>query len=40
MSELVKVRRLTDEEDLRLQGLVRRAEGNSKTSAARYCGRW
>lgn len=36
MSELVKVRRLTDEEGQRLQRLVRRGEGKGKASVVRY----
>ena len=36
MSELVKVRRLTDEEGRRLQRLVRRGEGKGKASVVRY----
>src|SRR3981081_1206426 len=35
MSELVKVRRLTDEEGRRLQRLVRRGEGQGKASVVR-----
>ena len=36
MSELVKVRRLTEEEGRRLQRLVRRREGKGKASVVRY----
>src|SRR4030088_2613280 len=36
MSELVKVRRLTDEEGRRLQRLVRRGESKGKASVVRY----
>ena len=36
MSELVKVRRLTEEEGRRLQRLVRRGEGKGSASVVRY----